>query len=930
MVKLLKTYFLYLYRVTVLLLPVILLTACHREGKKFLIGVSQCSIDEWRNKQNREMESEAFYHGVDIDIRSVKDDSRKQVQDIRHLMDEGVDLLIISPNSADEITPVVEEAYNRGIPVILMERKIDSEKYTAFIGADNYKIGKEAGKYVAYLLNGKGTVFEVQGLNGSTSANERHKGFTEALRDFPNIRYAGFVYARWYENEAGVKMDSVWKAHPQIDAVFAQNDRMAKGVYASAVRNRRDAGLKLVGIDGLSGVGYGVDEVLKKHLTATFIYPTNGDKVIALAMQILEHKPFKRVTELSTAVINDGNVHLIDYENKQMVAQEERIKVLNGRIDNYFSILNRQEVIFWSLGFILLTSITFLVFMIQAYRAKDKLNMLEKVQNRKILKQKEQVEEQRDRLAEMSRQLEQATHAKLIFFTNVSHDFRTPLTLISSPVEELMGDKSLSSKQHYLVSVAYKNVKVLLQLINELLDFRRYENGKMEMDFRKIPLADSVSEWSRSFALQAQKQHIRFEVVNHLAEPGMLVLADGEKLERILFNLLSNAFKFTPANGTVQVRLSSTDREAVIEVYDSGKGIPKEKLSKIFDRFFTESVHHNGSGIGLALTKTFVELHHGTITAESEGGKGCTFIVRLPLTAFDADQADAIYGSSLSTRDSSANLALDAEDVSPLDDSQDDPYNDNSNKPSVLVIDDNKDICSYLYKSLSDDYQVRYALDGKSGLRLAVKLVPDLIVCDVMMPDMDGFECCSRLKKELQTSHIPVILLTACSLDEQRIKGFEHGADSYIPKPFSLDVLKARIQNLIENRHRLKAVFSENGGFSLKHFPSSAATPDDTFLRRLNALISKKMGDSSFNVDNMADEMNMSRVQLYRKVKALCNYTPVEVLKIMRLRAAERLLVSTEKSISEVAYEVGFTSPSYFTKCYKAYYGKNPTDNRVR
>lgn len=921
----LKSFFKIIFKVFLLLL-ILSLSSCHRKDKKFLIGVSQCSIDEWRDKQNREMESEALYQGVDIHILSVKDDSRKQVQDIRRLMDEGVDLLIISPNSAKEITSAVEEAWHRGIPVILMERKIDSDKYAAFIGADNYMIGKEAGNYLAYLLGGKGSVFEVQGLKGSTSANERHKGFMAALKAYPDIHYVGSIYAQWYEGEAGSKMDSVWRKFPVISAVFAQNDRMAKGVYQSAVRNHKTDGLKLVGIDGLSGKGFGVDEVIKKHLTATFIYPTDGDKVISLAMQILHKKPFPKNTELSTAVINDGNVHLIDYENRQMVAQEERIKILNGRIDNYFSLLNRQEVIFWSLGFILLTSITFLVFMIQAYRAKDKLNKLEKEQTKKIIKQKKQVEEQRDQLAEMSRQLEQATHAKLIFFTNVSHDFRTPLTLISSPVEELLSDKTLTEEQHFLLSIAYKNVKILLQLINELLDFRRYENGKMEMKFSTIPLADSVTEWSKSFAVQAQRQHVHFEIENNLPGKELTIIVDAEKLERILFNLLSNAFKFTPANGVVRILLSLED-EVVIRVYDSGKSIPKDKLQKIFDRFFTESIHHNGSGIGLALTKTFVELHNGTIAVESEKDKGCTFIVKIPLVqgkdtlkVASCEPAEPVTGSQEHF------MSVRMED-SPLDNEQNRPFDEASNKPSLLIIDDNKDICHYLKDTLDSDYQVRYTESGDTGVRLAVKLVPDLIICDVMMPGMDGFTCCGRLKKEIQTCHIPIILLTACSLDEQRLKGFDCGADSYISKPFNLSVLKARIKNLIDSRRQLKVIFSASKGITMhEEAAKRSSSLDDSFINRLNTLIKKKMGDSSFSVDNMAEAMNLSRVQLYRKVKALSNYSPVEILRIMRLREAERQLLTTEKSVSEVAYEVGFTSPSYFTKCYKDYFGKNPTE----
>ncbi len=889
------------FRLLVLLCMVLCLFSCGNKEKKILIGVSQCSIDEWRDKQNREMLSEAYYHQAEVDIRSCKDDNKAQIKDIKQLIEKGVDVLVVSPNSAKEITPVVEEAYDRGIPVILVDRKINSDKYTAFIGADNYHIGQKVGEYLGLLLKGKGTVYEVQGLQGSTPANERHKGFREALRRFPHIQYLGSFHTRWYAKDALVKMDTVWQRHPHIDAVFTQNDRLAQGVYASAVRNRRSQGLTLIGIDGTYGKGFGIDMVMRQQLTATFIYPTGGEQIIDLAFRILRKQPFQRQTILSTAVVNAGNVHLIDYDNQQIKAQEERINTLSSRISQQFDILNRQEILFYVFGFMLLMSLTFIVFMVQAYRAKDK----------------------------MSKELKKATHAKLVFFTNVSHDLRTPLSLLSGPIETLMNDKSLTDKQKSLLTLMRKNVQILLRLITEILDFRKYENGKMNLHLSTFILHEKLKEWTSPFMQLAQERHIHFSLNCPHPLVDLRLTADQEKVERILLNLLSNAFKFTPENGTISVTVSAEDKQLILSVYDSGKSILKEKQAQVFDRFFTESVHHDGSGIGLALTKSFVDLHHGQISVESEEGKGCTFIVRLPLgDATVEKETDAVIPSQ-DTVPTQVQLTTQEASLPDLSSTlfaqQDQPYEENGN-PSILLVDDNADILRYLCCLLEEDYQLRTARNGEDGIRLAARLVPDLIICDVMMPGMDGFECCRRWKHTLQTSHIPVILLTACTQDEQQVKGFDCGADSYIAKPFHNEVLKARVKNLLDNRTRLKNLFGQPVHLLTKK--KEASPIDTTFMQRLQDVIARELKNAEFNVDNMAEAMNLSRVQLYRKVKALTNYSPVEILRIARLREAERLLSQTEDSISSIAYAVGFTSPSYFTKCYKEYFGKSPKEKR--
>ena len=341
--------------------------------------------------------------------------------------------------------------------------------------------------------------------------------------------------------------------------------------------------------------------------------------------------------------------------------------------------------------------------------------------------------------------------------------------------------------------------------------------------------------------------------------------------------------------------------------------ISAEHIRNVFDRFYKIDMHHAGSGIGLALVKAFVEMHGGTIVVESDEKLGTIFTVELPVQSCEtvATEPDDILVSPDSR---TTDILLTEEEE--LEKGYD------SSKPSVLVIDDNEDIRSYVHTLLHTDYTVIEAADGSEGIRKAMKYVPDLIISDVMMPGIDGIECCRRLKSELQTCHIPVILLTACSLDEQRIQGYDGGADSYISKPFSSQLLMARVRNLIDSHRRLKQFFGDGQTLAKE----DVCDMDKDFVERFKSLIEEKMGDSGLNVEDLGKEMGLSRVQLYRKIKSLTNYSPNELLRIARLKKAASLLASSDMTVAEIGYEVGFSSPSYFTKCYKEQFGESPTD----
>ena len=314
------------------------MTACRQDTHRFRIGVAQCSDDSWRHKMNDEILREAmFYDGVSVEIRSAADDNRKQAEDVHYFIDEGVDLLIISANEAAPMTPIVEEAYQKGIPVILVDRKILSDKYTAYIGADNYEIGRAVGNYIASSLKGKGNVVELTGLGGSTPAMERHQGFMAAISNFPDIKLIDKADAAWEREPAEVEMDSMLRRHPKIDAVYAHNDRIAPGAYQAAKKVGREKEMIFVGIDALPGKGNGLEMVLDSVLNATFIYPTNGDKVMQLAMNILEKKPYPRETVMNTAVVDRTNAHVMQLQTTHISELDQKIETLNGRIGGYLS-----------------------------------------------------------------------------------------------------------------------------------------------------------------------------------------------------------------------------------------------------------------------------------------------------------------------------------------------------------------------------------------------------------------------------------------------------------------------------------------------------------------------------------------------------------------------------------------------------------------
>ena len=907
---------------------VIVLTGCKSNKSKheYVIGVSQCSDDAWRRTMNNEMRLEAsFYNNVKLIIKTAHDNNRVQIQDIQSFIDQKVDAIIVAPNEAQPITPIVEKAYQAGIPVILVDRKIASNHYTSFVGANNYLIGQEVGRYAANMLNGKGNIVEIRGLNGSTPAEERHDGFINIISKYPGIKIIFSQDGAWVRETAKQKMQQALKLS-NINLVFAHNDQMAIGAYEAAKQDNKGSGIKFLGIDALPGSDGGVEQVIKGVLDATFLYPTGGEKAIQTALAILKHQPYKREYILYTAAVDKNNARILKLQNEQITEHQSRIEqisiLLNKNLEKYAT----QRTLLSSLFLILILTLLILFISIRAYKAKTKTNKALEQKNIAIENQRNKLSVQHEQLLALSKNLQEATQEKLTFFTNVSHEFRTPLTLLIGPIDTLLSTNHLHSEEKKLLLLMRRNANILLKLVGQIIDFRKYESGKLQLNLTLSNFQLFLSELSTSFDEHAKRKHIHFHFTSTCDDFTMWF--DNEKIETIYFNLLSNAFKFTPENGHIHVKLHKEQIDgsdfAIISVEDDGKNIPIEHIENIFNRFYKVDPHTSGSGIGLALTKALVDSHNGKIWVERGNKNGCTFKVQLPFLHKEiplVEQQPVYQNITVENVQTSVIPELDLEiENNQMEESI--PFE--NDKPLILIVEDNADVRFYIRSLLTDNYTIIEADDGQNGLNKAIKYVPELIISDVMMSGMNGYELCKQLKENLSTSHVPVMLLTACTLDEQRAIGFESGADAYIQKPFNEALLMIRVRKLIENRKRVKEYFEKNLTFGERK--DNVASIDKVFINKFHQLVEKNLNDSELNVDDIGKMIGLSRIQLYRKIKSLTNYAPNELVRIIRLRAAADLLVRSEKNISEIAYEVGFTSPSYFTKCFREYFNESPSD----
>lgn len=898
-------------------------SGCEKQ-KTYRIGVSQCASDDWRSKANDEMLREAMLHeDVSVEIRSAEDNSARQVEDIRYFADNGFDLIIASPNEEEALTPIIKDVYERGIPVVLFDREINGDSYTSRIVSDNLGIGREAGTYALNLGHKLGRApraIELRGLPDCTPATKRHRGFTETFTAGGGI-IAGSGVANWKKEDAVRVTDSLLELYPDIDIIYAHNDRMAIG--ASEVCQRRGIRdrVKIIGIDAAPKIG--IAAVADSTIDATFLYPTEGHLILKTAIDILKGRPTQKDVSLpASSPVDLSNADILLLQDKSLQQETEKMRELKMRIDTYWEKHSAQTSLFYASIVILLLVIAILFMVLRAYWVHKRVQ--KELMHKNMLLEKQGEEEKK-----LNRQIAEATRSKLAFYTNVSHDLRTPLTLISEPVNQLVAAESLTPREHSLALLIQKNSRILLRLINQILDFRKLENGRLSLNLAEIDFTVAVKEWMESFREAARAHDIRLSLAD--SEP-LTLAVDPEKMERIFFNIISNAIKYTPVGGAITVSYAVEGENLVMRFSDTGRGIAASEISRIFESFYQSADHGAaiGSGIGLSLVKAFVELHGGTISVESTPGVGSVFTVTIPVRHVDGP---ATTPAPLIT---DAEVVAELRRVGPVSAPAATTVAEPSapvaqeNLPVLLVIDDNADMRLLVKEILGDQYRIHEAADGRAGLAAAMRLVPDIIICDVMMPVMDGLECCRLIKEEVTTSHIPVLMLTACALDHQRVQGYDSGADAYLPKPFTAELLVSRCRNLIANRRRIRELWARPVAAPSSTAPESASpTPaadiDNRFYARFLDIFTAQMSNPELSIEEIASEMGLGHSQFYRKIKALTGYTPVELIRQLRLREGRRMLTATDKSISEIAYAVGFSSPAYFTKCYRAAFNETPS-----
>lgn len=876
-------------------LTLIVLCGCTSSGKqkKHVIGLSQCMLDDaWRQAMINDMRIEASnYDDVEIIIKDAQNNNETQIQQIRDLIRQKVDVLIISPYQSEPITAVAEEAYRAGIPTIITDRKVNTDQYTSFVGANNYEIGLAAGNYAANYLPPNAIILEIWGLTQTSPAQERHKGFVDALREREDLSFRK-IEGQWLVDTARMELRKL--EHPeQIDFVYAHNDMMAIAAreYFMAWDSIRGRELRIIGVDAVAGAG--LEAVEDGRINASFLYPTGGEQVIRTAMRIIQGEPVDKFIPLRTAPVDHQSARTLLLQADQLQKYRQRIEAQRSRIDG---LSDRFYFLRNSLGVISLLMIGFIALSIYAFYINRKMRQA----NRKLIS--------------LNAEMKEVTAQKLQFFTNVSHEVRTPLTLILAPLDRLI----ISLRESPYASdlgLIQKNANRLLRVINQILDFRKVEGKQEKLAVREIDLVPFVGEIKSYFDSMASVRAIAYTFTSSIKQCTLWI--DPDLLEKVFVNLLSNAFKFTPEGGSVRIELTEEEDRVFIQVIDTGSGIQPGNLPHLFDRFYTED-RSMGTGIGLHLVKEYIHMHGGEIRLESEPGQRTTFTVCLRKGKAHFEDSDLMETS----------VSHQAYEASRLDDSETHKMLSKTYPYTILITEDDDEVRCFLERELSPHFKTRTAANGKDALRVLEEEEISLVVSDVMMPEMNGFELCRMIKSQLPFSHIPVILLTALTDERQRIFGITGGADDYIQKPFHTDYVKIKIIHLLQERQKLRERLLEKlrDNKLLLSEPEKVESIDDAFLRKFAEQIEAVYADPEYNVEKLSETLGLSRGHLHRKIKELTGTAPVEFLRTYRLNKATQLLRQNAYTVSEVAYRTGFSSPAYFSKCFKAVYGVTPTE----
>lgn len=899
---------------TILLLSTAIL-GCNKKkevNKRYKIGFAQAQAgDNWRESMLKEMQREvSFNNEIAFYYRDAQANSQKQKEQIQELINLKVDLLIVSPHEIQPLNAILEKAYDSKIPIVLIDRRINSEKYTAFIGASNYEVGQNAGKYTVAILKGRGKVLEITGLNTASPFIDRDKGFIDIISKNKGIE----LIAKINDHEANFekKLDSFIKKNKDLDVIFAHSDYIAKNVYQICKNNGVERKIRIIGVDGLSVEGMGMDMVASNQFKATVLYPTGGQEAMRTAINILEKKPFKKENTLESTLIDSTNVKILQQQARKVIEQQNEIDSRQLKINQQILISKNQTNIILAISITLAIALILSSVFYYLFKENKKIS-------RKLMAQKDEISSQKNKLEKLVTQLKEATDAKFNFFTNISHELRTPLTLIIGPLEDTL----VSSRLHFTLKnnleLVQRNAFRLLKLINQLMDFRKIEEGKMEINASTQVLGDFVFEISNEFKDLARKKHISLNMNDKTA--GLNIDFDQSMIDKVLFNLLSNAFKFTEENGTINITIDQDKEQenAIIEIEDNGIGMSTEDVEHAFDVFYQgHSSTFKGTGLGLALSKELIKAHNGNIIINSKKGSGTCFTITLPfkqnkgLRAIKYNDDKNLKETHIYTTDV---LPHNYEKVT---------TKTSENLASILIIEDNDDLNSFLSNRLEGSYEVLTAKDGNEGMNKAFDVVPDLIISDIIMPGMSGLKLAEILKNDLRTSHIPIILLTAKTSIEDQIEGMKSFADLFISKPFNLKYLEESIVSLLRNRAVLREHF-------ISELPSESRSNssnklDRKFISEFTSLIESNLANEDLSVDDIYKGLGISKIQLYRKTKALLGFSVNDYILSVRLQKAKYLLMNEDLTISEVAYKVGFSSQAYFSTVFKSKFSVTPSE----
>ncbi|WP_461142480.1 hybrid sensor histidine kinase/response regulator transcription factor [Spirosoma pomorum] len=901
---------------TVLLLGTVTIGCESSTAKKtFRIGFAQrTQADNWRKTMLESMKRELSFHPeIEFITKDANGRSDTQIQQIQELIDQRVDLLIVSPNSAQPITPIVEKAYQQRIPVIVLDRRTASDQYTAYVGANNEEVGRTAGIYANALLKGKGNLVEIGESPGSSADIDRHRGFTSALVGQPGLKLVKKLDGDWDKRSFARELTQLLKAPGGVQLIFAQNDRTALKAGRICQRLGLDNQIKIIGVDGLIGKNEGIDLVDRGILNATVLYPTGGKEAIRTAVAILNQQPFKRENRLAITLVDSSNVQIMKLQNEKVIEQQTDIERQQQRINELSrTYLSQKNTLYLTL-ISLFVVMSLGVWALYLYRGKQ-------TAYRTLEQQNEEIREQRDKIETVSQQARLATEEKLRFYSYISHEFNTPLGLILTPTEDLLAKKSVGA--HDLrnnLQLVQKNAYRLLRLVDQMLDLRKTDAGKIRLQTAEQDVITFVQDVVHDFQKKAEKQRVDLRLMTNLTDCSLWF--DAEKLDKVLFNLLSNAFKYTPRGGFIHVHLDQIGQQLQIRVKDNGEGMTPDEKAHAFDLFYSSAKPFSlGKGLGLALSMEFIQLHRGDIQLQSEKGQGTEFTILLPLgnAHLDPDEMQGVPTAHVTNPQVLlTEVNEDTNDTLPT-------TSPSQRMGTILLIEDNSDLRTFLSTQLRGEYNIVAEEDGEEGWQQALEIIPDLIISDVMLPGMDGLQLTQRVKADLRTSHIPVVLLTAKGQIEQRIEGTRAGADAYITKPFNSIYLLETIRTMLENRRKWQQRYASD--FLVQS--GSGNNQDKKFLNQLTALIERNLTDAGFGVEKLSRDMGLSRVQLYRKVQALLDVNVVDYITEIRLKKAKYLLRESNKPMSEIAYELGFSSPAYFTTFFKQHTRKTPSDYR--